>query len=168
MHKQRIVIVLDCDQTMWDHPDATLLQQPFNLISNNVITDSQNEKVRLSYGLMDFLMWAKEQGFILAIASWNEPRNVLRLFELFKIRELLDIIIVEPHPNKDKMFEKIVSMLQINSEAKIIFIDDNPYMHEIVRKRFPKVISIIYGQDARDFYEVKKIVRNIIRNSESP
>jgi len=159
--ERRWLVVLDCDKTMWDHPDATSLNPPFSKLSDDEIIDSSSDRVRLNRGLLRFLRYLKLKGHLIAIASWNEPYNVIELLKLFNLKEYFDEIVVEPHPNKDIMIEKILKKLKARPQ-NVIFIDDNPVMHRLVKKKFPSVISVEYSKDLKDFEEALNYFSNIL------
>ena len=156
---RKMLIVLDCDRTIWNHHDATILKPPFTRISTEEIVDSRGERIRLNNGILRFLRYLKVKGHKIAIASWNEPSNVLRLIDMFNLRDYFDMIVVEPHPDKALMLRKILNELNMKS-SNVVFIDDNPEMHRRVKKEFPDVLNMIYGEDIRDFNDaLRKLVR---------
>jgi len=146
---------------MWNHPDATRLSPPLRRISGEEIIDSKGEHVKLNEGVVRFLRYVKLKGHKTAVISWNEPQNVLTILKLLDLNQYFDEIIVEPHPNKALMLEKVLNRLKIKPE-EVIFIDDNPRMIEIVRRRFPEVICIHYGRDIANFNEaIEKLLKKL-------
>ena len=156
-----MLIALDCDRTMWNHPDATRLSPPLKRISDKEVIDSKGEYVKLNEGIIRFLRYVKLKGHKTAVISWNEPQNVFTILSLLDLNKYFDEIIVEPHPNKALMLEKALNKLKVKPE-EVIFIDDNPRMIEVVRSRFPQVICIQYGKDIVNFNEaIEKLSKKL-------
>lgn len=156
------IIIFDCDKTLWNHYDVTILKRPFKKI-NDVVIDANNEVIKLNVGVNDCFKFLKEKDIKIAIASFNIPEAVIDILKLFGLLNLIDYLIIEYHPYKDRMIQKIIKMASIDMGIKIrfndvVFVDDNKWTVNYVAERIPGIKIIHYGRDINDFIELSKML----------
>ena len=142
------VIVLDLDRTIWSHPDVTSLVPPYDVTDDSLV-DSRGEYLKLNECVRQFLDVVKSKGrWVLAIVSWNKPRKAEEVLDLLKLAKYFDIKVIEYHPRKDVMFEKLLQLLHVNGldvkPEDMMYIDDNSEMITKVQRRFPKINAYLY------------------------
>jgi magnesium-dependent phosphatase-1 len=147
------LIILDLDGTLWSHKDISSTRPPFIRIDNETLVDSANNFVRLDPCARRLLESAKKNGVLLAIASWNNPDIALQALRVLELDGFFDFPVVEPHPGKDRMVEKILAKLGVDAEDAV-FVDDTEYMVDLVRARFPGMSVYRVGGDIRDLCEL--------------
>ena len=147
------LIILDLDGTLWSHKDISSTRPPFTRIDDETLVDSANNFVRLDPCARTLLESAKKKGVLLAIASWNNPDIALQALRVLGLDNFFDFPVVEPHPGKDRMVEKILARLGVDAEYAV-FVDDTEYMVELVRARFPRMSVYRVGGDIRDLCEL--------------
>jgi magnesium-dependent phosphatase 1 len=147
------LIILDTDGTLWSHKDISSTRPPFIRINDETLVDSANNFVRLDPCARRLLESAKKKGVLLAIASWNNPDIALQALRVLGLDGFFDFPVVEPHPGKDKMVEKILAELGVDAEDAV-FVDDTEYMVELVRARFPRMSVYRVGGDICDLCEL--------------
>jgi magnesium-dependent phosphatase-1 len=160
------LIVLDADGTIWSHHDASALVAPFEIVSCDVIQDKYHSTVRLNDGIREFLNYVRENGILLSLASWNEPENVFSLLSLFGIDGFFVFPVVEPHPNKHVMLQKIVLGLSQRGvkvlPEEILYIDDRDVHLEEIRSSVGNVKFLRYGVDVENWYDALDKVKCVI------
>jgi len=160
------LVVLDVDKTVWAHHNASALIGPFKIVSKDIIQDKYYSTVRLNDGIRAFLEFAAKKGIILSLASWNEPENVLDLLSLFDIDRFFIFPVIEPHPNKYMMFQKIVMNLGGKGirllPEEILYIDDRDIHLEEIRKSIGNINFLKYGIDVKNWYDVINKVEHLI------
>jgi len=147
------LIILDLDGTLWSHKDISSTSPPFTRIDDETLVDSANNFVRLDSCARRLLESAKKKGILLAIASWNNPDIALQALRVLGLDGFFDFPVVEPHPGKNRMVEKILAELGVDAEDAV-FVDDTEYMVELVRARFPGMSVYRVGGDIRDLCEL--------------
>ncbi|MGQ9781273.1 MAG: magnesium-dependent phosphatase-1 [Nitrososphaeria archaeon] len=166
------LVVLDADKTIWSHHDASALVAPFRLMSRDVVQDRHGSTVRLNDGIRRFLNYVKEKGVFLSLASWNEPKNIFDLLSLFDIDRFFVFPIVEPHPNKHMMFQKIIAGLSLKGvkvlPEEILYIDDKDVHLKKIRALVGSVNFLRYGVDVRDWYDAVDRFERMIVNQQLP
>jgi magnesium-dependent phosphatase-1 len=140
------LIILDLDGTIWSHKDISSTSPPFTRINDDVVVDSGSNVIKLDPCARRLLEFAKKNGVLLAIASWNNPEVALQALRILEIDGYFDFPVIEPHPGKDRMIEKILEKVGI-SEENAVFVDDTEYMVELVRARFPRMKVYKVGED---------------------
>ncbi len=156
------LIVLDLDQVLWDHHDATSLALPLRRVDGSTLVDSAGDKVVLRDGVREFLARAKDRRIYLSTCSWNEPEKATAVLKAFQLDHYFDLLMIEPHPEKDRMMEKILDYFAPKgvSEDETVFIDDKEEMLQKVRRRYPKIVTIRFHPegDVHSFRELEKIL----------
>ncbi len=160
------LIILDCDKTLWSHEDISSMKPPFELVDKDVLIDSVGEELRLNEGVRDFLNYVKNRGILLAVASWNIREFVIEALEKLELDKYFDYIVVEFHPNKELMVDKILKYFNSLGvgvhEGEVLFVDDNIDMIRKVKKLFPQMIIIHYGVDVKNFYELIRFLEGLL------
>jgi len=152
------LVIIDADRTMWTHHNVSALIPSFEFIAQDVAQDRYGSKVELHKGFRAFLDFVKGKGTLLSLASWNEPENVFELLSLFNVDGYFVSPIVEPHPNKHLMLQKIITKLNQKGIGilpnEILFIDDNDrYLGEI-KEAVGDVNYLKYGVDVTNWIDV--------------
>ncbi|MDK2383528.1 MAG: magnesium-dependent phosphatase-1 [Candidatus Korarchaeota archaeon] len=157
------LIVLDLDQVLWDHHDATSLALPLRRVDERTLVDASGDKVFLREGVRDFLERAKNKGIYLSTCSWNEPDKAIAALRIFQLDRYFDLLMVEPHPEKDRMMEKILNHFTPRGvrEEETVFVDDKEEMLEKVRRRYPKIRTLRFHPDG-DVYSFPDLERILL------
>jgi len=61
--------------------------------------------------------------------------------------------VVEPHPYKELMLERIIAETGVREE-EILFIDDDPSIVRRVTERYKRLRALKFGEDVSDFCEL--------------
>lgn len=139
-------IVLDLDNTLW----------------GGIIGDDGLEGIRLGHGspegelfqmFQHFLLALKNRGIVLAVCSKNERETALKVF-----REHPDMILKEKDiavfmvnwENKADNIRHIQRVFNIGFDS-MVFLDDNPFERNLVRRELPEVIVPELPEDPADF-----------------
>lgn len=147
------VIALDLDRTLWSHSDISITNPPFRRLSDSEIMDSSGDFIKLHECARELIRRAKAVGLGLAVISWNR-RDVAELaLEAFGLREYFDLLVIENHPNKGLMMEKIVEAMGVKP-SEIVYVDDNPSMVRSVKERFKDIVVLQYGRDVQSLCEL--------------
>ncbi len=156
------LIALDLDQVLWDYHDATSLALPLRRVDERTLVDSSGNKVVLREGVRNFLEEAKNRGIYLSTCSWNEPEKAIAVLKTFQLDQYFDLLMIEPHPEKDRMMEKILSHFAPKGvrEEETAFVDDKEEMLEKVRRRYPKIRTLRFHPDGDvfSFRDLEKIL----------
>ena len=160
----RWLLFLDLDGTLWDHPDVSMLNPPFQKVREGVIRDSKGEEIRLYNDMIKLLKWAKKHGAFISTLSWNNPSHALSALKAFGIKELFDYHAIEPHPAKEEYAWKIIKTIekQYNIKLKpcqIVYIDDRAIHLDGITK---KLGEIIYIQALEDFITFDRVRDKIV------
>lgn len=147
------LLILDLDQTLWDHPDISQVTLPLRLQNQGVAVDANGVFVRLRDCAEELLQHAKSTGIKLAVASWNLREPAAAALEVFGLTAYFDVVVIEPHPRKEEMIEKILRALSVKPE-EALFVDDNEYIVHRVRKRLPKLRTLHYGYEVGSLCEL--------------
>ncbi len=153
------LVILDLDKTIWDHEDASSLKPPFKKRSNDEMVDSEGTIVKLNSGVKKFLRTCKDLGIYVSLASWNKPIVAIQLLDKFEILGYFQNPVIEFHPEKDRMVNKILNKFKNKGlnfrQGEIAFIDDNPDMIAKVKAKFPKIKTVLFGVEVSTFQELK-------------
>lgn len=145
------LVVFDLDRTLWDHPDISTTSPPYRRVSQDEIEDSEGARIRLRPCARRLIEELKSRGFKLAVASWNLPEPAIKALQALGLLELFDVVVVEPHPSKDLMLEKILKETDVDEE-ETLFIDDNPAIIGIVRRRYKNMKVIRFRESESDMF----------------
>ncbi|QOJ79077.1 magnesium-dependent phosphatase-1 [Infirmifilum lucidum] len=151
------LLILDLDRTLWSHPDISSTSPPYRRVSEDAVTDSHGNTIRLNPCARELLALAKSKGLLLAVASWNNPEQALAALEALGLKEYFDLIVVEPHPFKEEMIKRILASLELAPEDAI-FVDDNTAICERVKNALQGLRVLNVGSDVRDLCDVKALL----------
>ena len=151
-------IIVDLDNTIW----------------GGVIGDDGLSKIQIgNYGIgksftlfQKWLKSIKELGIILCVCSKNDERNAKLPFVKHPemILQLDDItLFVANWEDKDKNIKMIKETLNIDFES-IVFIDDNKFERNIVKKSFPEILVPDLPEDPVNYLEFI-IQENFLENN---
>ena len=151
-------IIVDLDNTIW----------------GGVIGDDGLSKIQIgNYGIgksftlfQKWLKSTKELGIILCVCSKNDERNAKLPFVKHPemILQLDDItLFVANWEDKDKNIKMIKETLNIDFES-IVFIDDNKFERNIVKKSFPEILVPDLPEDPVNYLEFI-IQENFLENN---
>lgn len=144
------VVILDLDRTLWDHSDVSSTAPPFRRVDDRTIIDAEGAEIRLHECVKDFLREIRKRGVALAVASWNLPGPAEAALQALGLLKFFDVIVIEPHPYKERMIAKILKRLEARPE-EAVFIDDNPDIVERVKKFYPELNVLLYWVDVNSF-----------------
>ncbi len=154
------LVVLDLDRVLWNYHDASLIEPPLSRIDERTVIDSRGVKVTLRDGVREFLSYVKSSGVFLSTCSWNVKEKAMILLEAFSLDKYFDFIMIEPHPEKQKMIEKILEHFRDKEvgECDVLFVDDKKDMLKKVRDRFPCIRCLRFHPegDVFSFSELMK------------
>ena len=128
------LIVLDCDNTLWGGEAGEKKINELEIGPNSTkgyIFQSFQKRLKL----------LKKYGFILAICSKNYKKKVIEVFKKNKnmILNINDFSSIKANwENKDKNIKEILKELNLRSQ-NTLFIDDNPYERDLVKKSIPDI-----------------------------
>lgn len=148
------LLVIDLDKTLWDSEDISALKPPFRKTSEYVFEDSRGVKVNVHKDIVDVLKWAKKNGAVIAVISWNNESVALEALKVCDVLKLVDFYVIEDHPRKDIMFSKLVETLRRRSLDKVVectvYIDDSEIFLEQVSKTAPHTCTVRAWRDFVD------------------
>nr|MDJ0729888.1 amino acid adenylation domain-containing protein [Crocosphaera sp.] len=130
------VIVLDCDQTLWngvcgeDEVNGIKIDPPFR-------------------ALQEFMIAQQQAGKLICLCSKNQPEDVFRVFEQHPDMLLKRDHLVNWRINwqaKSENLKSLATELQLGLDS-FIFIDDNPIECAEVRANSPDVLTLQLPQD---------------------
>jgi FkbH-like protein len=130
------VIVLDCDQTLWqgvcgeDGADGIVIDQP-------------------RQALQEFMVAQHDSGMLLCLCSKNNSSDVLQVFERHPQMPLQREHLVSMRINwqpKSENLKSLAQELQLGLDS-FIFIDDNPVDCAEVRANCPEVLTLQLPED---------------------
>lgn len=152
------LVVLDCDLTLWDHPNVTALALPLRRAEDDAVEDQAGVRVRLFPGVRRALEGLRARGLIVACASWNEPRPVDEIFALLELGRYFDHRKVEPHPHKDRTIGALLGELRDLGVAlapdQVLYVDDRRLHLDAIRAAVGEIRFLQYGVDIRSLDEV--------------
>src|SRR5665647_503519 len=141
-------LILDLDNTLW----------------GGTIGDDGLESIELGYGLgigkafTEFQQWVKKlknRGIIIAVCSKNNEDTAKEPFQKHPnmVLQLDDIaVFIANWNNKADNIRQIQSVLNISFDS-MVFIDDNPFERNIVRKNIPDITVPELPEDPSNFLE---------------
>ncbi|MCS7102706.1 MAG: magnesium-dependent phosphatase-1 [Candidatus Korarchaeum sp.] len=160
MLKRPKLIVLDLDKVLWDHHDVSSLKPPLKRIDKRTLEDSSGDLVTLRDDVREFLSYVKSKGIFLSTCSWNRFDRALEVLTAFELDHYFDLLVIEPHPEKQIMMERILkhfSELGVREEDTL-YVDDRVYMLEKVKTKFPQIMTLRF-HPAGDFFSFFRLMR---------
>ena len=128
------LIIVDCDNTLWGGEAGDLEYSEVELGPNS-------SKGLVFQNFQRRLKLLKNYGYILAICSKNFKENVEKVFKKNQnmILKLNDFSSIKANwKSKNENISEILSELNLRKENSL-FIDDNPFEREIVKKNIPGI-----------------------------
>lgn len=155
------LLALDLDNTLWEHPDVSSTLPPYRQVEDDAIVDSRGSLIKLRSGARRVLGELKKMGVALAVVSWNEYERAVEALRALDLLDLFDILIIEPHPRKDQMFERLLEWARARGieAGYVVFVDDNPEMIARVKRAWPSVKTLRFGCDVLSFEELLDLLR---------
>ena len=141
-------IILDLDNTLW----------------GGVVGDDGIEGIQLGHGLgigkafSEFQQWIKklaQRGIIVCVVSKNDEQTAKNAFEnhpdmVLKMEDIA--VFIANWENKTDNIRTIQGILNIAFDS-MVFVDDNPFEREMVRKNLPDVTVPEMPDDPADYLE---------------
>ncbi|MEM0017141.1 MAG: magnesium-dependent phosphatase-1 [Candidatus Korarchaeum sp.] len=154
------LIVLDLDKVLWDHHDVSSLKPPLRRVNGRTIEDSSGEVVTLRDDVREFLSYVKTRGIFLSTCSWNRFDRALDVLRAFELDHYFDLLVIEPHPEKDLMMARILDHFSKFGvrEEDTLYVDDRVYMLEKVRAKFPRMMTLRF-HPAGDCFSFFRLMR---------
>ena len=141
MPKDIRLVIFDCDLTLWNHEDASVLLCPFALVARDTIRDQGGTQVTLFPHVRDVLAELQRQGYLLSICSWNNPQPVMDMLALFGIESYFRHPKAEPHPDKGAMMTRTLAEFAAEGihlkPEQAVFIDDRTLHTAEIQSRLP-------------------------------
>jgi FkbH-like protein len=138
-------VILDLDNTMWG-----------GIIGDDGIEGIQIGDLGLGKIFTDFQLWIKqlkERGIIIAVCSKNTEAIAKEPFQTHPqmILKLTDIsVFVANWENKADNIRDIQKILDIGLDS-IVFIDDNPFERELIKKEIPQITVPNLPEDPAEY-----------------
>jgi len=137
------LIVFDCDQTLWDHPDVSRLRLPFVAKGSDSVRDQDGVIVTLYPGVRNLLHELLRRGYILSIASWNDPEAAFQPLRLMGLWPLFRYPKADLQIEKADMIAETLRDLEADgiplSPDQVVLLDDNSHHIEAVPTRLPGI-----------------------------
>ena len=158
------LIIFDADKTMWDHPDVSSTNPPFQRINENALVDTIGSEIYLYEWVREMLQRLKEQGIIVSLASWNTPESCLEALEKLDLLKYFRHPKVQLYPEKYKMIKELLEDLReegIKIEpSEILYVDDKSRHLGDVRKQVGEIRFLQMWVDVKDHSEILEYVRS--------
>ncbi|HVH32217.1 MAG TPA: magnesium-dependent phosphatase-1 [bacterium] len=152
------LVILDCDLTLWDHPNVSELSLPFVRVDDQTVQDAQGVQVRLRSGARELLAGLRDRGVLISVATWNHPEPVFAIFDLLDLTRFFVLPKVEAHPHKDRTIGATLRELARDGVAlrpdEVIFVDDKPMHLTQVRQALGPIQTLQVGVDVTDLRDV--------------
>lgn len=160
--KKSWILLVDLDGTLWDSDDISSLKPPFRKVGDYAIEDSQGIVVKAYSEMVELLKWARENGALVAVVSWNIEEVALEALEKMGLLELVDYYAIEFHPRKDLMALKLVSRIAKNGYLDavkcVVYIDDVEAFLSQVSQALEGVCTI---RAWRDFHDKRMLMSKV-------
>ncbi len=159
------VLILDCDNTLWD-----------GIIGENdnkKMFDLENYKSRIFFDIQTLIKNLKKSGVILALNTKNNFKDLKNFFNLKKNimpLKFSDFAIIKSNwNNKTKNIFEISKELNISTNS-MIFLDDSPYELDLVKKKFPDILTRQVPKNLTDYpgliFDLSKLFFKKIKTKE--
>ena len=165
LNKKIKLIILDCDNTLWGGEAG-------ELEFNEVELGPNSSKGLVFQNFQRRLKLLKNFGFVLAICSKNFRSNVEKVFNKNKsmILKLNDFSSIKANwENKSENIKEILIELNLRQE-NTLFIDDNPFEREVVKKNIPNINILEFPKNLLNLnYEINNYLgfsKNYISNTD--
>lgn len=152
------LVVLDCDLTLWDHPDVSALRSPFTRVDDETVADADGILVRLFPGARPLLEGLHARGVLVSVASWNRPELVFEIFGLLGLTDYFTRPKVEFHPYKEKTITALLDELRSDGFAlapeQVLYVDDRAVHLRRVKAAVGPIHTLQPGVDIEDLRQV--------------
>lgn len=165
--REKWLLLLDLDGTMWDHLDVSALRPPFRMVEQGVIVDSNGVRVTLYSYMVKLALWARTRGALVASLSWNVPYNALEALRAFCIDGVFDYHLIEPHPWKGRVLARFLRTLWRERRLRIpperiVYFDDRDIHLDDIREVVGPVRYVRSHVDCRSFEDCSKLIKSLI------
>ncbi len=152
------LVILDCDLTLWDHPNVSELRLPFTRVDPDTVEDAGGVRVRLVPGVRELLAELRARGILVSIASWNQPEPVFAILDLLGLRPCLTRPKVEPHPYKERTITALLAELAAEGITilpdEVLYVDDRALHLRRVREALGSIRTLHPQDDITDLRDV--------------
>jgi len=163
------LVIFDGDKTLWDHPDISLTNPPFQRIDKDTLVDTIGSEIRLYKRVREMLQRLKEQDIIISLASWNMPESCLEALEKLDLLRYFRHPKVQPHPEKHRMIKELIDDLREEGvkiePSEILYVDDKSRHLGDVRKQVGEILFLQMWVDVKDHTEILEYVRSCQGNT---
>jgi len=118
------VVIWDLDHTLW----------------HGILVEDGTDGVELKPGIADVIKELDSRGIVNSIASKNDYENAMRQLERFGLKEFFVFSRIDWGPKGDAV-GKIIKDFNVSADT-VVFIDDQPFERDQVRRVLPKVRTI--------------------------
>ena len=165
--RRRWLLLLDLDGTLWDHPDVTSMEPPFERLGPLSLRDSRGVELRVYSYMARLALWARRSHGIVASFTWNVPWKALEALRTLGLDGLFDYHLAEPHPRKDLVLRRFLSSLRCErgyapSPGEIVYIDDRDIHIGQIRETVGDVHFIRSHRDCRSYEECKRLIESLL------
>jgi len=158
------LIIFDADKTLWDHPDVSSANPPFQRINENTLVDTIGSEIHLYKGVREMLQRLNEQGIIVSLASWNAPESCLEALQKLAVLKYFRHPKVQPHPEKYRMIKELLEDLReegIKIElSEILYVDDKSRHLGDIRRQVGEIRFLQMWVDVKDHSEILEYIRS--------
>lgn len=170
--RKKWLLAIDLDKTLWDCSDISKLSLPFEKRSKYLFSDSQGSLVKVHSEIVELLGWARSNGAVVSVISWNEENKAVEALKVSNVIELIDFYVIENHPRKDLMALKLhreLSRKNLGEVTKcIVYIDDmEPFLRQ-VSQVFPNACTLRAWKDFTDAISLYKRVCECLTKCNMP
>jgi magnesium-dependent phosphatase-1 len=148
------LIIFDCDLTLWDFRDASMLLGPFVLVDTDTIRDQGGTQVSLFPQVRGALAELERRGYLLSICSWNKPEPVFEMLSLYGLHHYFRHAKAEYHPDKAGMIASMLEEFAADgvhlAPEQTVFIDDRTLHTAEIQARLPGLHVLQMWVDLKD------------------
>lgn len=147
LKNRKKLLILDLDNTLWPGVAAE------NINNFSLSFDIPENRAFLFFH--KYIKKLKKSGILLAICSKNSPEIKKKIFNIknFNFKSSDFVYISLSFDTKDKGIKKILEITNLSAKDTI-FLDDNKFERELVKKTFPEMIIPEIGSDVENYVKV--------------
>jgi|Deesub1362B_J571_1020462.scaffolds.fasta_scaffold00004_436 magnesium-dependent phosphatase-1 len=152
------LVIFDCDRTLWDHYDISILKHPFKKIGSKV-QDAEGVTISLNENVEATIRELYNRGYKLGVATFNIADYAIEILRLFGLLQYFHYIVAEYHPFKERMIAKIIDMAKVDlakdiEYSNVLMIDDNEWTVKRLKEKMPGLRVLQYGKDIVSINEI--------------